>query len=120
MKTIIQKLTTIIGVCLALVPSAHAASLILNGANSSRPSGTPDTLFDGSGSVFHQVADTLIYVIGAVAVIMLIVGGVRYVISQGNEKNVVAAKDTILYAVIGIVVAIAAYAIVNFVASSIK
>jgi len=61
------------------------------------------------------IINILIFVIGLVAVIMLIVGGFRYVFSQGNEKAVQGAKDTILYAIIGIVVAILAFAIVNFV-----
>jgi hypothetical protein len=46
---------------------------------------------------------------------MIIVGGLRYVLSAGDPKNTQAAKDTILYAVIGVVVALLAYAIVNFV-----
>jgi hypothetical protein len=46
---------------------------------------------------------------------MLIVGGIRYTMSAGNEKSVGAAKNTILYAIIGVVVAVLAYAIVNFV-----
>jgi hypothetical protein len=46
---------------------------------------------------------------------MLIVGGLRYVLSGGDPKNTQAAKDTILYAVVGIVVALLAYAIANFV-----
>jgi hypothetical protein len=46
---------------------------------------------------------------------MLIIGGVRYTMSGGNDKSVAAAKNTILYAVIGVVVALLAYAIVNFV-----
>lgn len=61
------------------------------------------------------IINILIFIIGLVAVIMLIVGGFRYVFSQGNEKSVQGAKDTILYAIIGIVVAVLAFAIVNFV-----
>ncbi len=62
-----------------------------------------------------RVTDLLLYIIGVAAVIMLIVGGLRYVLSGGDPKNTQAAKDTILYAVIGIVVALLAYAIVRFV-----
>ena len=51
---------------------------------------------------------------------MLIIGGFRYVFSQGNEKAVSGAKDTILYSIIGIVVALLAFAIVNFVLNSLK
>jgi hypothetical protein len=46
---------------------------------------------------------------------MLIYGGIRYTTSGGNANSVTAAKNTILYAIIGLVVAIFAYAIVNWV-----
>lgn len=67
-----------------------------------------------------DIINILLFVIGAVAVIMIIIGGIRYVLSNGEQANVKAAKDTILYAVIGLVVALLAYAIVNFVVASIK
>jgi len=67
------------------------------------------------GAVFKTIANVLLFIIGAVAVIMLILGGIRYVLSQGDAKQVESAKNTILYAVIGIIVALLAYAIVNFV-----
>ena len=69
--------------------------------------------------IFKGVTNALIFIVGAVSVIMIIVGGLRYVISNGDSKNISAAKDTILYAVIGVVVAIAAFAIVNFVTKTI-
>ena len=56
--------------------------------------------------------------IGAISVIMLIIGGIRYVISGGDSTAVQGAKNTILYAIVGIVVALLAYAVVNFVISS--
>ena len=65
------------------------------------------------------IVNTLIFAIGLVAVMMLVIGGFRYVFSQGNEKAVQGAKDTILYAIIGIVVAVLAFAIVNFVISAV-
>ncbi len=49
---------------------------------------------------------------------MLIIGGIRYTISGGDSTAVTSAKNTILYAVIGIIVALLAYAIVNFVLDS--
>ena len=49
---------------------------------------------------------------------MLIVGGLRYVLSSGESSAVKGAKDTILYAIIGIVIAIVAFAIVQFVTSA--
>lgn len=61
------------------------------------------------------ITNTLLILAGAIAVIVIIVGGIRYILSQGNAQSVTAAKDTILYAVIGLVVVVLAYAIVNFV-----
>ena len=49
---------------------------------------------------------------------MLIFGGIRYIVSGGDQTNVTAAKNTILYAIIGIIVALLAYAAVKFVTSS--
>jgi multisubunit Na+/H+ antiporter MnhB subunit len=84
------------------------------GSNCSSGTNVPQTLFGESG-IFTTIVNIFLFVIGAIAVIMLIYGGIRYTISGGDSKNVTAAKDTILYAVVGIVVAILAYAIVNFV-----
>lgn len=62
-----------------------------------------------------KVINTLIYVAGALAVIMLIFGGFRYASSGGNSSSVTQGKNTILYAVVGLVIAVLAYAIVNYV-----
>ncbi|MBA3678982.1 hypothetical protein H0W80_02180 [Candidatus Saccharibacteria bacterium] len=61
------------------------------------------------------ITNTLLLAIGAIAVIMIIIGGIRYALSGGNEQNVKAAKDTIQYAIVGLVIALLSYAIVNFV-----
>ena len=75
----------------------------------------PQNLFGGDGSVFTTIVNVLLFLIGAISVIMLIYGGIRYTISGGNSANVTAAKNTILYAIIGLIVAFLAYAIVNWV-----
>lgn len=71
-------------------------------------------------AIIGTVINTLLAVIGVAAVIMLIIGGFRYVFSQGNEKAVSGAKDTILYAIIGIVIAVIAFAVVNFVLANLS
>lgn len=78
---------------------------------------TPNDLF-GSSGIFKTIVDILLFIIGAIAVIMLIIGGVRYTTSNGDQKAVESAKNTIMYAIIGIIVAILAYAIVGFVVNS--
>lgn len=67
------------------------------------------------GDAIETVTNVLLFIIGAIAVIMIIIGGIRYVISNGDSAQIKSAKDTILYAVIGIIVALLAYAIVNFI-----
>jgi len=71
-------------------------------------------------TLITNVVNTLLYIIGIAAVIMLIVGGMQYVMSQGNESSVKNAKNTILYAIIGVVIAVIAYAVVNFVIGRFK
>ena len=65
--------------------------------------------------IIQTIVRILLFLIGAVSVIMIIIGGFRYVISQGDSGAVTSAKNTILYAVIGLIVAIFAWAIVDFV-----
>jgi hypothetical protein len=94
--------------------SIDAASGAAGGAACSAPTAYKASLF-GDGSLFQTISNTLIFLVGAVSVIMLIIGGFRYVISQGESGAVTSAKNTILYAIIGIVVAILAYAAVAYV-----
>ena len=94
---------------------------IVEGVDCAKGAKTQQTLFeeDSDGnSLFKTVTNVLLFLIGAVSVIMLIVGGLRYVLSNGDSSAVTSAKNTILYAVIGIIVALLAYAIVNFVVGS--
>ena len=71
------------------------------------------------GDRVKKVVNVILFVLGAAAVIMIIIGGFRYVVSGGDSSSVTAAKNTILYAVIGLVIAVLAYAIVNFVVKSV-
>lgn len=71
-----------------------------------------------TGTLVKNVISTLLFVLGVIAVIVIIVGGIRYALSGGDSSQTKQAKDTILYAVVGLVVAILAYSIVNFVIGS--
>jgi ABC-type Fe3+ transport system permease subunit len=61
------------------------------------------------------IVNILLFLLGAIAVVMIVIGGIRYATSNGEQSAITSAKNTILYAVIGLIVAIMAYAIVNFV-----
>ncbi|MDR2063573.1 MAG: pilin [Candidatus Nomurabacteria bacterium] len=66
------------------------------------------------------IINTVLIVIGLISVAFLIYGGVQYTTSAGQAEKVKNAKNTIMYAIIGLVVAILAFAIVNFVLGRIK
>ena len=84
------------------------------GVSNSQGEGVPGEL-TGSDGVFEIVVNVLLFIIGAVSVIMLIYGGIRYTTSGGNANNVTAAKNTIMYSIVGLIIAILAFAVVNFV-----
>lgn len=95
--------------------SCDGFSGLRNGIECGNNSETPDKLFGGEGSLFKTIVDTMLFLIGSLSVIMLIYGGIRYTISRGDSGEVNNAKNTILYAIVGLIVSILAYAIVNFV-----
>ena len=99
---------------MAMKQVAFGATQLQQGATAAQPTGTSSDLF-GANGLFRTISNTLIFIVGAVAVIMLIIGGLRYVLSSGNATSVEGAKNTILFAIIGIIVAILAFAIVQFV-----
>ncbi len=72
---------------------------------------TPSSL----DNTIHNVVNLLSVAVGIAAVIMLILGGFRYITSSGNQEAVKAAKNTIMYALIGLVIAALAQVIVQFV-----
>ncbi len=69
--------------------------------------------------VITTVIGTMLFVVGLLAVVMLIYGGIRYVTSHGDKAQVTAAKETIMYAVVGLVVAIAAFAVVQWITNDV-
>jgi hypothetical protein len=64
------------------------------------------------------ILDIVLTITGALALLVMAVGGFRYVLSRGDPQAVAQAKDTILYAVIGLVISIAAFSIVNYVVNA--
>lgn len=119
-KRIIQLATASLVMAFALVvptvlsngSTAYAVpSSVTQGINDTKPTGAKTDL----PTVLKSVTNILLFLIGAISVIIIIVGGLRYVTSAGDSNAVNGAKNTILYAVVGLVVAAIAYAIVNFV-----
>jgi uncharacterized membrane protein YidH (DUF202 family) len=82
-----------------------------------------DTKVDGGSANITKIVTNIInifsVIVGMVSVIMIIYGGFRYVTSAGDSGNVSSAKNTIIYAIIGLVVVALAQFIVQFVLSKI-
>lgn len=92
-----------------------ASDLIRKGADST---GQQDSR--SAGDIAKDVVNIMFFIVGVMAVIMIIWGGIRYVLSAGNSAALTSAKNTIMYAVIGLIVAILAYTIVNFVINTVS
>lgn len=115
-KYIVLLSIAVFGVALA-VPAATAQAFDpLDGACSS---GSTSEVCKNRGEqvepVIQKVVNTLLYIIGAVAVLVIIIAGIMYSISTGDSGRISKAKNMLLYAVIGLVIAFFAYAIVNWV-----
>ena len=66
-------------------------------------------------STVKNVLSVVFSIVGIIAVIMIIIGGVNYMTSQGDTQKIQKAKNIILYGIIGLVIALLSFAIVQFV-----
>ncbi len=115
-KYVILTLFLVSGIGLFALPTSVSAINPLaapcaNGAGSAVCGGSGDDL----PGFAKKLANGLLYILGAVAVIVIILSGIFYATSGGNAASVKRAKDTLLYAVVGLLVALFSYAIVNYV-----
>jgi hypothetical protein len=67
-----------------------------------------------------NIATIALQLVSTVALLFLIIGGIQYITSAGNPDNTARAKQTLLYAVIGLILVISSYAIIVFVTTSLK
>jgi hypothetical protein len=89
------------------------------GSNGDFSGGTNSAPCTTSGQAANSLVTTIINVlsliVGVVAVIMIIIAGFRYIASGGKQESVTGAKNTILYAIVGLVIVALAQLIVHFV-----
>ncbi len=131
MKSMKQKLAAIfLGLTMAIAVAGFGASVAL--ADCANPASAKEALQCGANNgtntpqnstaaanslnkTIGDIINVLSVVVGVIAVIMIIVAGLRYITSGGKQESVTGAKNTILYAVIGLVVVALAQIIVHFV-----
>ncbi len=89
------------------------SGVALTGASCSTSSG-------GITRIIRTVISILSLIVGVAAVVMIIVGGLKYITSGGDSNSVSSAKNTIIYAVVGLVIVALAQAIVHFVLDKVK
>lgn len=120
-KIILGTLTVILGF-LAQVANVQAAVTCPEGSiranktvNSVAECNVPEDTGGGLMGTLKNIINVVIGVVGFVAVVMMIIGGISYTTSQGDSAKVKKAKDTIMYGIIGLVISMLSFAIVNFV-----
>lgn len=121
-KTIIITAALAVFGGLALAPTATVAAYNpLEGACSQGSQSELCTKKDEElEPVLKTVINVLLYIIGAVSVLVIIIAGISYATSGGDSGKVTKAKNTLLYAVVGLLVAFFAFAIVNWVLDRFK
>ncbi len=108
-----KKLVKLFSAAVLLLPTKALAQL--------GPGNCPDELVgtpactQGLAGLITMISNTILLIVGVIAVLFLIIGGFQYITSAGNPEQVGKAKNTILYAIIGILVTLLAWAVVQFV-----
>jgi hypothetical protein len=98
------------------IQSGLCAGSNLNLNNIDNPSGTCSSdAIQRVNNIIRHIVNILSAIVGVVAVIMIIIGGFRYITSGGNDTSVTSAKNTILYAIIGLIIVALAQVLVHFV-----
>ena len=124
MKSKLAKITPLllaatIGFSSLIVASTYAADDICGADNVPEEIKRSSGCYGNAGTQLPEVVvnilNAIIAVSGLIAVIFIVVGGVQYMTSAGDAAKTKKAKDTILYALIGLIVCVLAFAIVNFV-----
>lgn len=130
LKKIIISLSLLLGIGLQFAPAALAQTQVTKQIQSGLCAGSNLEITDNPSAsscnsgpngvdqvnrILRKIVNFLSALVGVVAVIMIIVGGFRYVTSGGNDTSVTSAKNTILYAVIGLIIVALAQILVRFV-----
>ena len=98
----------------ASLPSSASAQ-VSEGINTATTSEMKGKSIDGDNGLIKTVVNVLLWAVGILSVIMIIFSGFRYITSAGDASKTKSAQNTLIYSVVGLIVAIMAYAIVNMV-----
>lgn len=105
----------VVAVPLFPAETAGAINAIGDVCDSATESAVCDNKTETADNFLATLVNTLLFIVGLLAVIVIIFSGIRYVTSAGNATAVASAKNMLIYAIVGLVVAFLAYAIINWV-----
>ena len=92
-----------------------ASAQVSEGINTATTSEMKGKSIDGDNGLIKTVVNVLLWAVGILSVIMIIFSGLRYITSAGDASKTKSAQSTLIYSVVGLIVAIMAWAIVNMV-----
>lgn len=119
MKKTIIAIATILSLCGIFSAPVAAMDIFGNCTDADCTVVKDNSLQQGSSNFApKKLINTALYVLAGLCVIVIVIGGLRIAISNGEASAVSSGKMAILYAVIGLAVAVLAYAIVNFVVAN--
>ena len=95
--------------------SGSASAQVSEGISTATTSEMKGKSIDGKDGLIKTVVNVLLWAVGILSVIMIIFSGFRYITSAGDASKTKSAQSTLTYSVVGLIVAIMAYAIVNMV-----
>ena len=104
-----------LGVFTPAVSAANGINICSNGNEDSvycKNKNTGETQVNG---IIKTIVDVLLTAVGAISIIMIVIGGIMFALSSGDAQKAAKARNTVLYAVVGLAVSLFASAIVNFV-----
>ena len=105
----------LLGVFTPAVFAANGINICSNGNENSvycKNKNTGETQVNG---IIKTIVEVLLTAVGAISIIMIVIGGIMFALSSGDAQKAVKARNTVLYAVVGLAVSLFASAIVNFV-----
>ena len=104
----------LLGVLTPAVSAANGINICSGNENSiyCKNKNTGETQVNG---IIKTIVEVLLTAVGAISIIMIVIGGIMFALSSGDAQKAAKARNTVLYAVVGLIVSIFASAIVNFV-----
>lgn len=95
--------------------SGSVSAQVSKGIDTATTSEMQGKSIDGKDGLIKTVVNILLWAVGILSVIMIIFSGFRYITSSGDASKTKSAQNTLIYSVVGLIVAIMAWAIVNMV-----